>query len=90
MFTCGFHSHNKYDSNVEESGLNSGDGNILSVFGVCNDEFLGQVAQQAKQEHDCESLARVYLGGGVLLGEWCSCHGQHRPRETEWAKKRIP
>jgi hypothetical protein len=66
MFTCGFQSHNKCDSNVEETGLNSGDGNILSVFGVCNDEFLDQVAQQVKQEHGCESLAGAYIiwGGG--------------------------
>ena len=92
-FTCGVHSHNKYDSNVEDSGLNSGDGSILSVFGVCNDEFLGQVAQKVKKEHDCESSAGVYmgLGGGgvgvgVLVGEWCGCRGQHRPRETECTK----
>ena len=63
-FTCGVHSHNKYDSNVEDSGLNSGDGSILSVFGVCNDEFLGQVAQKVKKEHDCESSAGVYMGWG--------------------------
>jgi hypothetical protein len=82
MFTRGFHSRNKYVSNVEDSGLNSGDGNILSAVGVCNDEFLGHVAQQVKQEHDCESLAGAYIGGG----EWCGCHGQHRQRATEWAK----
>lgn len=93
-FVCGFHSHNRYDSKVEDSGLNSSDGNVLSVFRVCNDEFLGQVTQQVKMERDCESLAGgihwvgVGVGGGVgvLVGEWCGCCGQHRPRETECAK----
>jgi hypothetical protein len=83
MITCCFHSHNKYDSNVEDSGLNSGDGNILCVFGVCNDKFLGQVAQRVKQEHDCESLAGAYMGGGARGAAAVGSTGQGQQSEQK-------